>query len=81
MPYKPIIAVLVWSLFSFVPVWGGGFQEVKQGELTQLTTAHGNWNVESGRSSVVAHPGDAARIGIHVFGTNSSLVLTLSEPF
>ena len=80
MPYKLITAVLVWSLFSFMPVWGGGFQEVKQGESTQLTTAHGNWNVESGRTSVVVHPGNAARIGIHLFGTNSLLVLTLSEP-
>ena len=80
MSYQQIIVVATLCLLSFTSVLADGFQEAKQGEFTDLSTVHGNWKCESGTSAVVAHPGDASRIGIHLFGTEASLVLTLPEP-
>jgi len=57
-----------------------GFQRATPGEFTELTTVHGDWKRESGKSAVVAHPGDASRIGIHLFGEEASLILTFPEP-
>ena len=81
MQQKHIVAVFILSLFSFCSVLADGFKDAKQGEFSELSTVHGNWQCESGTAVVVEYPSDVSRIGIHIYGQpEASLVLTLPEP-
>jgi sialidase-1 len=80
---KPLLVFVM--LLSAGTVLADGFRGTvhggtAHGEFTELTTVHGNWKCEKGTAAVVALPNRPARIGIHLFGPEASLILTLDEP-
>jgi len=75
-----VAAAFILSLFSFGPILAEGFQGTPLGEFSELSTVHGDWKRELGTSAIVTHPGDVSRIGIHLFGAEAAIVLTLPEP-
>ncbi|MCL2743853.1 MAG: glycoside hydrolase [Planctomycetaceae bacterium] len=72
------LSIFAALLLTSMPL-AAGFPQSKLGEFDEITTVHGTWKRESGKAAVVALPNRPERTGIHLFGPEASIVLTLPE--